>query len=172
MKVLMDELTIKRSIARISYEIIERHKTLDDLVLIGIKTRGVVIAKRIKEKIFELEKVDIPLEILDISSYRDDITDTNIRKDKKTQFKNDLMHKKIVIVDDVLYTGRTIRAALDAILNSTRPSNIQLACLVDRGHRELPIRADFIGKNIPTSRDETVKVYLMEQDNLEYVSIF
>lgn len=169
MKILMDEIAIKRSITRIAYEIIEKNKNVDDLILVGLKTRGVPIAQRIQKKILETENIEVPIEILDITPYRDDL-ENKVRKNIK--FKNELLNKKIVIVDDVLYTGRTIRAALDAILNKTRPSIIQLACLVDRGHRELPIRADFIGKNIPTSKNESVKVYIMEIDGKEEVSLF
>ena len=169
MKILMDEITIKRSITRIAYEIIEKNKNVDELILVGLKTRGVTIAQRIQKKILETENIEVPVEILDITPYRDDL-ENKVRKNIK--FKNELLNKKIVIVDDVLYTGRTIRAALDAILNKTRPAIIQLACLVDRGHRELPIRADFIGKNIPTSKNESVKVYIMEIDGKEEVSLF
>ena len=172
MKILLDEDGIRRSITRISYEIIERNKTVDNIVLVGIKSRGDILAERIKQKLMELENIDVPLETIDITYYRDDIDRKNFDLDiKDTEFKTNLTEKVVVIVDDVLYTGRTIRAGLDAILTKSRPAKIQLACLIDRGHRELPIRADFIGKNIPTSRSENIEVYLKELDGKEEVVI-
>ena len=172
MKILLDEDGIRRSITRISYEIIERNKTVDDIVLVGIKSRGDILAERIKQKLRELENIDVPLETIDITYYRDDIDRKNFELDiKDIEFKTNLTSKVVVIVDDVLYTGRTIRAGLDAILTKSRPAKIQLACLIDRGHRELPIRADFIGKNIPTSRSENIEVYLKELDGKEEVVI-
>lgn len=172
MKVLLDEIGIKRAITRISFEIIERNKTVEDIVLVGIKNRGDIIADRIRHKIEELENIKIPLETIDITYYRDDIDRKKFDLDiKKIEFKSDLTNKIVVMVDDVLYTGRTIRAGLDAILGATRPAKIQLACLIDRGHRELPIRADFVGKNIPTSHSENIEVYLNEFDKKEEVVI-
>ena len=172
MKILLDESGIKRALTRISYEIIEKNKSVKDIVLVGIKNRGDILAERIKDKIFEIENINIPLETIDITYYRDDIDRKNFDLDiKNIKFKTDLTNKIVVIVDDVLYTGRTIRAGLDAILNKLRPSKIQLACLIDRGHRELPIRADFIGKNVPTSRSEQIEVYLREMDDKEEVII-
>ena len=172
MKILLDESGIKRALTRISYEIIEKNKLVKDIVLVGIKNRGDILAERIKDKIFEIENINVPLETIDITYYRDDIDRKNFDLDiKNIKFKTDLTNKIVVIVDDVLYTGRTIRAGLDAILNKLRPSKIQLACLIDRGHRELPIRADFIGKNVPTSRSEQIEVYLREMDDKEEVII-
>ncbi len=172
MKILLDESGIKRALTRISYEIIEKNKSVKDVVLVGIKNRGDILAERIKNKIFEIENINVPLETIDITHYRDDIDRKNFDLDiKNMQFNTDLTNKIVVIVDDVLYTGRTIRAGLDAILSKLRPSKIQLACLIDRGHRELPIKADFIGKNIPTSRSEQIEVYLSEIDNKEEVVI-
>ena len=158
MKILLDEDGIRRSITRISYEIIERNKTVDSIVLVGIKSRGDILAERIKQKLKELENIETDRKNFDL-----DIKDT--------EFKTNLTGKVVVIVDDVLYTGRTIRAGLDAILSKSRPAKIQFACLIDRGHRELPIRADFIGKNIPTSRSENIEVYLKELDGKEEVVI-
>lgn len=172
MKILLDESGIKRALTRISYEIIEKNKSVKNIVLVGIKNRGDILAERIKNKIFEIENINIPLETIDITHYRDDIDRKNFDLDiKNMKFNTDLTNKIVVIVDDVLYTGRTIRAGLDAILSKLRPSKIQLACLIDRGHRELPIKADFIGKNVPTSRSEQIEVYLSEIDNKEEVVI-
>ena len=172
MKILLDESGIKRALTRISYEIIEKNKSVKDIVLVGIKNRGDILAERIKDKIFEIENINVPLETIDITYYRDDIDRKNFDLDiKNIKFKTDLTNKIVIIVDDVLYTGRTIRAGLDAILNKLRPSKIQLACLIDRGHRELPIRADFIGKNVPTSRSEQIEVYVREMDDKEEVII-
>lgn len=172
MKILLDESGIKRALTRISYEIIEKNKSVKDIVLVGIKNRGDILAERIKNKIFEIENINVPLETIDITHYRDDVDRKNFDLDiKNMKFNTDLTNKIVVIVDDVLYTGRTIRAGLDAILSKLRPSKIQLACLIDRGHRELPIRADFIGKNVPTSRLEQIEVYLQEIDNKEEVVI-
>lgn len=172
MKILLDESGIKRALTRISYEIIEKNKLVKDIVLVGIKNRGDILAERIKNKIFEIENINVPLETIDITHYRDDIDRKNFDLDiKNMKFNTDLTNKIVVIVDDVLYTGRTIRAGLDAILSKSRPAKIQLACLIDRGHRELPIKADFIGKNVPTSRLEQIEVYLQEIDDKEEVVI-
>jgi bifunctional protein pyrR len=156
-------------ITRIANEIIEQNK-LDDIVLVGIQTRGIHIAKRLKQKIKEIENTNIPVETLDIKFYRDDLEKISEEPEiKVSRFKLDLTNKVVIIVDDVLYTGRTVRAAIDAIMDASRPKAIRLAILVDRGHRELPIRADHIGKNIPTSRKENVQVHLNEVDDVEEI---
>jgi len=156
-------------ITRIANEIIEQNK-LDDIVLVGIQTRGIHIAKRLKQKIKEIENTNIPVETLDIKFYRDDLEKISDEPEIKVpRFKLDLTNKVVIIVDDVLYTGRTVRAAIDAIMDASRPKAIRLAILVDRGHRELPIRADHIGKNIPTSRKENVQVHLNEVDDVEEI---
>ena len=156
-------------ISRIANEIIEQNK-LDDIVLVGIQTRGIHIDKRLKQNIKEIENTNIPVETLDIKFYRDDLEKISEEPEIKVpRFKLDLTNKVVIIVDDVLYTGRTVRAAIDAIMDASRPKAIRLAILVDRGHRELPIRADHIGKNIPTSRKENVKVHLNEVDDVEEI---
>ncbi|AOY77379.1 bifunctional pyr operon transcriptional regulator/uracil phosphoribosyltransferase PyrR [Clostridium formicaceticum] len=169
---LMDEKAISRAITRIAHEILEKNKGANDLVLVGIKTRGVPLANRLAEKIKLIEETSVPVGLLDITLYRDDLTKENIDPiiyDSK--ISTDINDKKVILVDDVLYTGRTVRAALDALVDMGRPKTIQLAVLVDRGHRELPIRADYVGKNVPTSKDEIVKVNLEEVDNHNFVVI-
>lgn len=168
-KTIVDEETIKRALTRITYEIIERSKTMDDVVLVGIKTRGIPLAKRIAERFRLLEQIDLPVGELDITYYRDDIVKTPDLLKPSLPFS--IEGKQVILVDDVLYTGRTIRAAMDAIMDMGRPLSVALAVLVDRGHRELPIRADFIGKNIPTSKEEAIKVRLKETDGIDRISI-
>lgn len=168
-KIIVDEETIKRALTRITYEIIERNKSMDQVVLVGIKTRGIPIAKRIAERFRQLEQIDVPVGELDITYYRDDIVKTPELKKPSLPFC--IENKQVILVDDVLYTGRTIRAAMDAVMDIGRPLSIALAVLVDRGHRELPVRADFIGKNIPTSKDEAIKVRLKETDGIDQISI-
>lgn len=171
-KVIMDEVTIQRALTRIAYEIIERNKGIEDLVIVGIKTRGVHIAQRIAHRIGQLENATIPCGILDTTSYRDDLENHQKQSNKpKSTLGLDLTNKEVIVVDDVLFTGRTIRAAMDAIIDCGRPKRIALAVLVDRGHRELPIRADYVGKNIPTSKTETVRVHLKEKDGVDSVVI-
>jgi pyrimidine operon attenuation protein/uracil phosphoribosyltransferase len=164
-KKIVDADGIRRALTRIAHEIVERNRGIEDLVIIGIRTRGVPLARRLAEKIREFEGVEVPVGILDITLYRDDLS--MIAQQPivhSTEIPFDISGKKVVLVDDVLYTGRTVRAALDALTDLGRPRVIQLAILVDRGHRELPIRADFVGKNLPTSRDEVVSVNLVEVD--------
>ncbi|MCI7678193.1 MAG: bifunctional pyr operon transcriptional regulator/uracil phosphoribosyltransferase PyrR [Streptococcus orisratti] len=166
-KEIVDDVTMKRAITRITYEIIERNKNLDNIVLAGIKTRGVFIARRIQERLKQLEGFDIPLGELDIKPFRDDM---KVEEDT-TVMPVDITGKDVILVDDVLYTGRTIRAAIDNVVSLGRPSRVSLAVLVDRGHRELPIRADYVGKNIPTSAVEEIVVEVAEFDGHDRISI-
>lgn len=167
--VIMDEKQINRAIARISYEIIERNKGTDDLVIAGIMSRGVHIASRIAAKLGELEGYSEKVGILDITAYRDD--EKHSADSDRTDIPFAVRDKRVILVDDVMFTGRSVRAAIDAIMSRGRPKNIQLAVLVDRGHRELPMRPDYVGKNVPTSRDEQVKVMLKEQDGCDMAVI-
>ncbi|OWZ83195.1 bifunctional pyr operon transcriptional regulator/uracil phosphoribosyltransferase PyrR [Natranaerobius trueperi] len=169
---IMDQDKLKRTLTRISYEIIEQNKGIDDLVIIGIRTRGVPLAKRLANKIEEIGGKEIPTGVLDITLYRDDLTTLSEQPIlKKTEVPLDIKGKKVILVDDVLFTGRTARSALDAVIDLGRPKHIQLAVIVDRGHRELPIRADYVGKNIPTSKKELVSVKLTELDGEDKVVI-
>ena len=169
---LMDDDAIRRALYRLSHEITEKNKGVDDLVLIGIRTRGVPLAQRLAALIKKNEGVDLPVGVLDITFYRDDLSLISQQPVvHKTEIPIRLTGKKVVLVDDVLFTGRTVRAAMDAVMDLGRPRLIQLAVLVDRGHRELPIRADFIGKNAPTSQRETVSVKLKETDGEDRVVI-
>lgn len=167
-KEIVDGMSMQRALTRITYEIIERNKGVSNLVLVGIKTRGVYLAQRIGERLQQLEDVAIPVLTLDIEAYRDDRDPKNQRQ---PQIDLDLDGKRVVLIDDVLYTGRTIRAALDALMDNGRPAVVNLAVLVDRGHRELPIRADFVGKNIPTAISERIKVNVRELDGQDSVEI-
>jgi pyrimidine operon attenuation protein/uracil phosphoribosyltransferase len=167
---VMDAEKIDRTLTRIAHEILERHRDVQDLVLVGIRTRGVPLAQRLQAKIRQIEGKELPLGVLDITLYRDDLTTIGpqaILKETKIHFPID--GRKIILVDDVLFTGRTIRAALDGLMDFGRPRAIQLAVLVDRGHRELPIRADYVGKNVPTGQDEEVQVLLKEEDGRDEV---
>ena len=170
-KIIMDENGMRRALTRISHEILEKNKGTEDLVLVGIQTRGVPLALRIGEKINEIEGVQIPIGVLDITYYRDDLDDDDISDREKASLPFGVNEKKVVLVDDVLYAGRTARAAMDALMDMGRPKLIQLAVLIDRGHRELPIRADYVGKNVPTSRTEVVSVNLVETDGVDQVLI-
>lgn len=169
-RVVLDESQISRSLTRMSHEILERNKGTEDIVLLGIKTRGEFLAVRIQEKIREIENVTVPTGTIDISNYRDDKRADSASVDA-VSVNGDLNDKHVVLVDDVLYTGRTIRAAMDAILNTVRPAKISLAVLIDRGHRELPVRADYVGKNIPTAKEESINVSLVEVDEKSIVTI-
>jgi pyrimidine operon attenuation protein/uracil phosphoribosyltransferase len=171
-KVVMDKEGIDRCLTRIAYEILEKNKGMGNLVLVGIRTGGVYLAERLKKKISGIEGGEIPLGVLDITLYRDDLSTTR-KKPRlgKTNIPFSLDDKKVVLVDDVLFTGRTIRAAMDALIDFGRPQIIQLAVLIDRGHRELPIRADFVGKNLPSSLWEAVSVNLVEKNGLDEVII-
>jgi len=168
MKILMDKVSINRSLARITHEILEKNKGTNNLVLIGIKTRGEYLASRIQKNIEKFEGVTVPCYAFNINYWRDDI-DVTLKSFPKEEY--DFHNKIVVIIDDVLFRGRTVRAAMDGIIHHGRPKEIQLGVLVDRGHRELPIRADYVGKNIPTSINETVKVRIEEIDEEENVVI-
>lgn len=171
-RVVMDAEGIDRALTRIAYEMLERNKGVESLVLIGIRTGGVFLAKRLQQNIAAVEGCSVPLGILDITFYRDDLRSTRKKpKPGTTDISFSLDDKKVVLVDDVLFTGRTIRAAMDALIDFGRPKLIQLAVLIDRGHRELPIRADFVGKNLPSSLWEAVAVHLAEKDGKNEVVI-
>ena len=162
---------IRRALARVSHEILERNRGAKGLVIVGIYTRGVMLARRLAGNVLQFEGVDVPVAELDINLYRDDLQHRVSSVVKPTTVPVDIGGKRVVLVDDVLYTGRTVRAALEALNDFGRPRRVQLATLLDRGHRELPIRPDFVGKNIPTSRDEQVKVRLVEVDGVDEVTI-
>jgi len=173
--VVLDEQAISRALTRIAHQIIEKNKGIEDCILVGIRTRGIYIANRLAEKIEEIEGKSIAVGEIDITLYRDDLTKKTENQEplvKGSDIPVSINNKKVILVDDVLYTGRTVRAGLDALMDLGRPAVIQLAVLVDRGHRELPIRADYVGKNIPTSSDEKIVVELTEVDKVDQVSIF
>ena len=171
--VIMDADAMRRAIVRISHEIIERNKGVEDVVLVGIRTRGVPIAERLAAAIKNIENVELPVGMLDITLYRDDLSTLAYNPIVHgTEIDLDLNGKTIVLVDDVLYTGRTIRAALDAVIDMGRPKAIQLAVLIDRGHRELPIRGDYVGKNIPTSKNEVIAVKIPPYDDITAAELY
>ena len=167
---IMDEAGLDRTITRLAHEILERNKGAESIVIVGIRTRGEFIARRIAAKIEEVEKVKLNIGSLDITLYRDDLLGKLEQPQlKATEILFDLNDKNVILIDDVLYTGRTIRAALDELIDLGRPSTIQLAVLIDRGHRQLPIRADFVGKNVPTSSRESIRVHVKEVDGEDSV---
>ncbi len=170
--ILMSSEDVRRAIVRVAHEVVEQNRGCQDLMLVGMRTRGVPLAQRLAAAIRDFEGEDVPVGALDIGLYRDDLpargTSVNIQP---SELPEDIADKRVVLVDDVLFTGRSIRAALDALIDYGRPQRIQLAVLVDRGHRELPIRADFVGKNIPTSREDEVAVQLEETDGTDQVLV-
>ena len=168
-KLLMSPEDVRRALTRIAHEVLERNHGVDGLVLVGMHTRGVPLAQRLAERIGQNEGLDIPVGALDIGRYRDDVSVRDRISNHTTEMPVDIGDRKVVLVDDVLFTGRSIRAAMDALMDLGRPCLIQLAVLVDRGHRELPIRADYVGKNIPTSLGERVEVRLKEVDGADGV---
>jgi pyrimidine operon attenuation protein/uracil phosphoribosyltransferase len=172
--IVLDDQAIRRALTRISHQIIEKNKGIEECVLVGIRTRGIYIARRLAERIAEIEGRSIAVGELDITLYRDDLTKKTVDQEplvKGSDIPVEITDKIIILVDDVLYTGRTVRAGMDALMDLGRPSSIQLAVLADRGHRELPIRADYVGKNIPTSSSEKIVVELTEIDKTDQVSI-
>jgi len=171
-KTLMSPGDIERALVRVAHEIVERNKGPAYVVLVGMQTRGVPLARRLAVAIQSLEAIAIPVGSLDIGLYRDDLSSLDLKPViQRTDVPTDITGKQVVLVDDVFYTGRSIRAAMDALMDLGRPESIQLAVLVDRGHRELPVRADYVGKNIPTSRNEEIKVYVEEVDGEDKVTI-
>ncbi|GAP00197.1 bifunctional pyr operon transcriptional regulator/uracil phosphoribosyltransferase PyrR [Fructobacillus ficulneus] len=170
-KVVLDSDSMQRALTRITYEILERNKGGQNLILVGIKTRGEYLAHRIADRLEQLEQVQIPVMAIDVTNYRDDHLDSHDDLGLDSAEKLNIANQNIVLVDDVLFTGRTTRAALDALIQIGRPQAIALAVLVDRGHRELPIRADFVGKNIPTAQNEKIKVKVKEFDGEDSVEI-
>lgn len=171
---VMDSDRIERALMRISHEILERNRNVDDLALVGVRTRGVPIAARIASNLLEISKHDVPTGSLDITLYRDDLMRQTVGPQpvlRETEISFSIDDRRILLVDDVLYTGRTVRAALDALVDFGRPRSIQLVVLVDRGHRELPVKADYVGKNLPTSLRQSVRVKLAEIDGIDEVDI-
>ncbi|MHC5227607.1 bifunctional pyr operon transcriptional regulator/uracil phosphoribosyltransferase PyrR [Enterococcus sp. LJL99] len=177
-KEVVDAVTMKRALTRITYEIIERNKGIEDIVLVGIKTRGIYIAQRIADRLKQLEHLEVPVGELDITLYRDDVKTSSMKERSlaepelhSSSIPVSLEGKEVILIDDVLFTGRTVRAALDAVMDLGRPRKISLAVLVDRGHRELPIRADYVGKNVPTAMNEEIIVEMEEKDGQDRILI-
>jgi pyrimidine operon attenuation protein/uracil phosphoribosyltransferase len=171
-RVVMDAQAIERALTRVAHEVLERNKGTEGLALVGIRSRGVHLAERLRDKIRGIEGVEVPTGIMDITLYRDDLSRSKQQPQVKgTQIQFSIENRQVVLVDDVLYTGRTLRAALDALMDFGRPLNVQLVVLIDRGHRELPVRADYVGKNLPTAVTESVQVRLEESDGRDEVVI-
>jgi pyrimidine operon attenuation protein/uracil phosphoribosyltransferase len=168
---ILDDMAIRRALTRIAHEILEKNKGVDNCMLIGIRTRGIYLARRVADRIRDIEGVPIPVGEIDITSYRDDRVRLQSVEAAAKGGSMEIEDKKIILFDDVLYTGRTVRAAMDALIDLGRPQMIQLAVLVDRGHRELPIRPDYVGKNVPTSKAESIEVQLEEVDGKDGVVI-
>ncbi|HEV8662348.1 MAG TPA: bifunctional pyr operon transcriptional regulator/uracil phosphoribosyltransferase PyrR [Candidatus Methylomirabilis sp.] len=169
---ILDGQGISRALTRIAHEVLERNKGTDEVVLVGLRSRGIELARRLSRKIKEIEGIEVPVGALDVTLYRDDLGKVGVQPVvRRTEIPFTVDEKKVVLVDDVLYTGRTVRAALDSLMDLGRPRLIQLAVLVDRGHRELPVRADYVGKNVPTSQQERVQVLLEEEDGVDRVVI-
>jgi pyrimidine operon attenuation protein/uracil phosphoribosyltransferase len=169
---IMDEMAIRRALTRIAHEILEKNKGIETCILIGIRTRGIYLAQRVAQLILEIEDIPIPVGEIDITSYRDDRVNLSSIEAVNAGGALPIQDKKVILFDDVLYTGRTVRAAMDALIHLGRPQMIQLAVLVDRGHRELPIRPDYVGKNVPTSKSEQIEVLLTEIDHSDRVVIY
>ncbi len=170
---ILDASGMGRTLVRIAHEITERNENCDNLCIIGIKTRGIPMAQRLSKKIEDITGTKVPTGIIDISLYRDDLSALNTNPIiNETDIPFDINGKTVILADDVIYTGRTVRAALDAVMQKGRPSNIQLAVMIDRGHRELPIRADYVGKNIPTSKSEVISVNFTETDGRDNIEIY
>jgi pyrimidine operon attenuation protein/uracil phosphoribosyltransferase len=171
-RIVLDKQDINRTLTRIAHEISERSRGMEHLVLIGIRRRGVAIAQRLSQKLHDINGVPVPVGALDITLYRDDLSEVDAQPVlKKTEIPFSVKGKRIILCDDVLYTGRTIRAALDGIIDLGRPMSIQLAVLIDRGHRELPIQANYVGKAISTTSDEQIEVFLEEDDHIDQVIV-
>ncbi|MCH8280097.1 MAG: bifunctional pyr operon transcriptional regulator/uracil phosphoribosyltransferase PyrR [Chloroflexi bacterium] len=168
---LMNDQDIRRALARVAHEILERNRGAEDLVIVGIYTRGVPLGQRLARNLLEFEGTEVPVAALDINLYRDDLKDRSRPLVRPTDLPVSIQGKTVVLVDDVLFTGRTIRAAMDALNDFGRPRQVQLAILLDRGHRELPIRADYVGQNMPTALDEQVRVRLVETDGVDEVAL-
>ncbi|HYD47993.1 MAG TPA: bifunctional pyr operon transcriptional regulator/uracil phosphoribosyltransferase PyrR, partial [Terriglobales bacterium] len=172
LRVVMDARAVDRALTRVAHEVLERNKGTEHLALIGVRSRGIYIAARLRQKIREIEGVDVPCGVIDITLYRDDLSRAQQQPQVRgTNIPFPIDEKAVLLIDDVLFTGRTVRAALDALMDFGRPRSVQLLVLVDRGHRELPIRADYVGKNIPTRPSESVQVRLQECDDRDEVAV-
>ncbi len=171
MREILDARALDRALTRIAHEVLERYRGASDVYLVGIRTRGVVLARRLARAIQRIEGLEVPVGELDVRAHRDDVARRGLPARDETDLPVSVTDRRIVLVDDVIYTGRTVRAALDAIMRQGRPTSVSLAVVVDRGHRELPISPDFVGRNIPTSRDESVRVQLTEFDGHDRVAL-